>query len=214
MNMNDTLSRIFNLAPDILSPRDFAGEAFTKGEDESPIFTIIEIRDGASGPVTAVVHTEKTPGPAQPFPSHVIFSQAVWQDDVINQKIEEALAAIEDREVARAARIVKERSQRERDAALKVLGRLIPTIAFVPDGEETARAGKTWCDVVLALDVIFEDIQSNDERSSGFIAETIARTQEWHARTFLSEKQQEWIKDVAERAITRHRSDQPSTTCD
>jgi hypothetical protein len=66
----------------------------------------------------------------------------------------------------------------------------------------------------LALDVIFEDIQSNDERSSGFIAETIARTQEWHARTFLSEKQQEWIKDVAERAITRHRSDQPSTTCD
>lgn len=203
MNMTQRLNRIFTRAHDILSPRDFTGEKFvTEINGGVHPLEIVEITDGEAGAAATAVLRNSTSGrigEPQGFPGHSVFNEADW-DRKMSQRIFAAEAEIIIRDEMLARRAVEIRSQREQETAIAALERI--ALGTSANSIENAVAR----DVILAIEVVFEDIRTNDENSAGFVANQISRVHEWGDKILLSLPQQEWLQDVAKRAVKRHRA--------
>ncbi|MCO8146697.1 hypothetical protein NHN26_15905 [Rhodovulum tesquicola] len=202
--MNDKLIRIFTQARDLLAPTDFIGARFTKdtprGEAEFEILSVKESDDPALISMARVRNLATCRESDTQFPGNGVFSGISLLDTALDDRVHHALAECDRRAALLAQRPAQLRAARERQAAIEAL----EARAFDadPDNADT----RIWCDIILALDVIFEDLERHESRSCGFVAQQIDRAQLFGERIILREKQRSWLRDLGIRAVKRHRA--------
>lgn len=206
MTMSAKLTQIFTKGYDILPPREFIGATFlSRVEGRENHMEIVDIHDENRGrDATAVIRNTRT-GTLNDtrFPGHAVFMDAAWDDEAIDARINDALDQIAANEEIAARRIVEARNAREAERAVAVLD----LRAFVQP--QDLEDGHAW-EILMALDVLFEDIRANDPRATSFVAGQIERARGLNGAIALSIRQADWLIDVARRCVVRHQGLQPA----